>query len=97
MGDGSSVENQNTMQEYFESAVRLAGDYAGVFECDGETSYFYLYRVDANGGQKIVRALNVEMKESQLFDRKLTVVWSENQSTVFLKVDDEVVAALSSD
>jgi hypothetical protein len=85
------------MQEYFESSLRLAGDYAGVFECDGETSYFYLYRVDANGGQKIVRAHNVELKASQLFDRQLTVVWSENQSTVFLKVDDEVVAALSSD
>jgi hypothetical protein len=97
MGEGSSFENRNTIQEYFESSLRLAGDYAGVFECDGETSYFYLDRADANGGQKIVRALNVELKASQLIDRQLTVVWSESQSTVFLKVDDEVVAALSSD
>jgi len=85
------------MQAYYESATRIAGDYAGVFEYDGETSYFYLYRVDANGGQKIVRALNVELKAPQLSDQKITVVWSDNQSTVYLKVGGEVVAALSSD
>ncbi len=85
------------MQKYFESAVRLAADYAGVFECDGETSYFYLYRTHANAGEKIVRALNVELKPSQLFDQEIAVVWSQNQSTVFLKVGDEVIAALSCD
>lgn len=97
MGGGSRCEIRDTMKQYFESAVRLAGDYAGVFECDGETSCFYLYRVDANAGQKIVHALNVGLKVSQLFDRQITVVWSENQSNVMLKVANEVIAALSCD
>ena len=97
MGEESRFELGDTVEEYFESAVRLAGDYAGVFECDGETSYFYLFRVDANAGQKIVRALYVELNASQLLNQQIKVVWSENQSTVFLKLGDEVVAALSSD
>ena len=94
MGGGSRLV---AMQEYFESAVRLAGDYAGVFECDGETRYFYLYRLDANAGHKIVSTLNVGLKASQLLDQHIRVVWSDNQSTVYLKVEGEVVAALSSD
>ena len=97
MGGGSKCEIGRPMQEYFESAVRLAGDFAGVFECDGETSYFYLYRLDASADRKIVRVLNLELKAAQLLDKQITVFWSENQNTVFLKVGGEIVAALSFD
>ena len=97
MVGGSKCEIGCTMREYFESAGRLAGDFAGVFECDGKTSYFYLYRLDASADRKIVRALKLELKAAQLLDKQITVFWSDNQNTVFLKAGGEVVAALSSD
>ena len=51
------------MEEIFESSVRSAGDLAGVFEFDGDTSYFYLYRVDASEGNKVLDAIKVSVGE----------------------------------
>jgi hypothetical protein len=41
-------------KEIFVSSVRSTGDLAGVFEYDGETGYFYLYRAKGASGKKIM-------------------------------------------
>jgi len=45
------------VEEIFKSATRSAGDFSGVFEFDGDTSYFYLYRLHAE--RRIVDAIHV--------------------------------------
>lgn len=55
--------------EIYESAARTAGDLAGVFEFDGDTSYFYLYKTTGDASQKVLGAIHI-MSETPDFDPK---------------------------
>lgn len=76
----------------FDSAVRSIGDLAGVFEFDGETSYFYLYRVDAEEGNKVVEAIKVGVGELSYNQAEVKIHWSADESMVFLRIVGRVVA-----
>lgn len=45
-------------EEMFVESVGRSGDLAGVFEYDGETGYFYLYRI-GDGGSKVLDSIHV--------------------------------------
>ncbi len=45
------------LEEMFDSSVRSAGDFAGVFEYDGETGYFYLYDMSREESQRVLAAI----------------------------------------
>ena len=78
------------MRETFESRVRADGDLAGVFENDGDTGFFYLYKVDAPEGQGIIDAVQVEVGPPSNSD--VEVFWSSDQSLVGLQLGGRLVA-----
>ena len=80
------------MDEMFDSAVRTAGDLAGVFEFDGETSYFYLYRPEAEEGKKVVDTIKVGVADTFYSQADIGVFWSSDESLVCLKVTGKLAA-----
>jgi hypothetical protein len=47
------VKRARCEQKMVESAVRSVGDQAGVFEYDGDTGHFYLYKPKGEKDQKV--------------------------------------------
>ena len=74
------------MEEIFQSSVRSAGDLAGVFEFDGDTSYFYLYRVDASEGNKVLDAIKVSVGEPDYAESEIEIRWSADENLVSLQI-----------
>jgi hypothetical protein len=70
--------------EMFESSLRTCGDLAGVFECDGETGYFYLYEERANEGQKVAGAIHVLTGSPDFGQEDVSVVWDTSERFVGL-------------
>jgi hypothetical protein len=85
------------MEEIFESSVRSSGDMAGVFEFDGETSYFYLYRVDANQEGKVLNAVKVFMDAVDCKQSDVVIKWSSDEKLVFLQLTGQIHAAFDCD
>lgn len=81
------------MNEIFESAVRSAGDLAGVFECDGETGYFYLYEVDVDSGDKIADVIWIFSGQPDFSQSDVSVRWDSSQRTVGLLIGTVLWAA----
>ena len=81
------------MNEIFESAVRSAGDLAGVFECDGETGYFYLYEIDADHGNKIADAIRICVGRPNFSQSDVSVRWDHWQRSVGLLIGEVLWAA----
>jgi hypothetical protein len=88
---------QAVMSEIFESAVRSIGDLAGVFEFDGVTSYFYLYRVDENEEEKILDAIKISVDAPDYTDADVEIQWFDNERLVCLKIREEIWAAFDCD
>jgi hypothetical protein len=72
------------VEEIFESCVRRSGDLAGVFEFDGETSYFYLYSTKDRGGEKVLSAIHILTGPPDFTDSDVSVRWDERESKVGL-------------
>lgn len=70
----------------FGSAVRSAGDLAGVLEYDSETAYFYLYRVDGEHGQKVVDSIHFFSGPSDLSNADIAVRWNSTEQKVGLLI-----------
>lgn len=79
------------MDEMFDSSVRSAGDLAGVFEFDGDTSYFYLYRVAADEGKKVVDAIKIGVGDPLYSQTDVEIFWSSDESLVCLQIADKIV------
>ena len=73
-----------TNEEMFDSAVRSAGDKAGVFEYDGETGYFYLYDTRNEETRKVVDAIPVMNREPDCAETDLAVRWDSAERMVGL-------------
>jgi hypothetical protein len=71
-------------EDLFDSAVRRAGDLAGVFEYDGETAYFYLYDIAHEQEHRIVDAIHVLSGEADLTAQDVDVRWDDAESRVAL-------------
>lgn len=81
------------MDPIFESTPRSSNDLAGVFEYDGETGYFYLYRTSAIAGQKVVGAIPIFDGEPDFEEGELTVRWDAEEQLVALLIAGQTWAA----
>lgn len=72
------------MEEIFDSAVRAAGDLAGVFEYDGETGYFYLYATGGGAGQKVLDSIHILSGELNFMESEISVRWDAKDEKVGL-------------
>jgi hypothetical protein len=80
------------MDEIFDSAVRTSGDLAGVFEFDGDTSYFYLYRPEAEEGKKVADTIKVGVGDAFFSQSDVEVFWSSDESLVCLQITGRLAA-----
>src|SRR5688572_19291530 len=59
-GKGSPIRELRRMpNEIFDSSLRSSEDWAGVFEFDGNTAYFYLYNEAGEQQEKVAGAIHV--------------------------------------
>ena len=73
-----------TNDEIFESSVRGAGDLAGVFEHDGDTGYFYLYKTTAGKDRRVLGAIRVVVGTADFSEQDISVRWDDKESKVGL-------------
>lgn len=83
--------------EMFNSAVRLSGDLAGVFEYDGETGYFYLYKIKRNQGQKVISAIKVLVGTPDFSEGDIAICWNTTESKVGLFIRKQLWAVFDSE
>jgi hypothetical protein len=73
-----------TKEEIFDSAIRSAGDRAGVFEYDGETGYFYLYDNNNAVGRKVIGSIRVLSGDADFTENDVAVRWDREERKVGL-------------
>lgn len=79
--------------DIFESALRGAGDFAGVFEFDGEVAYFYLYDTTLPENQRVVKAIRVFAGTPDFKENDLVICWDRTETKVGLKIGGKLWAA----
>ena len=84
-------------KEMFDSAVRSAGDLAGVFEYDGETGYFYLYETGGAQGHKVSGAIRVLVGDPDVDETDVSVRWDASETNVGLFIRGELYAVFDGD
>ncbi len=77
------------MIDIFESAVRSTNDMAGVFEYDGDSAYFYLYKIDLPDNKKIVGAISIALDSLDVSENDVVLQWDslERYVSLWLKGD----------
>jgi hypothetical protein len=80
-------------KEIWESATRSAGDLAGVFEFDGDTSYFYLYKNSGDSGQKVLEAIHIMSGSPDFNSEDIAIRWDRNETIVGLFIRSKLWAA----
>lgn len=83
--------------EIFITSARSRGDFAGVFEYDGETSYFYLYSLDNPDGEKIVGAIGLSHEITKDSEADLSVRWNKQETKVGVFLRDNLLALFNLD
>lgn len=78
--------------DLFDSSVRPQGDFAGVFEYDGETGFFYLCRAGSSGN-KVLKAVRVVVGPPGFTQGEVTVKWGSDLNTVGLLIRGQLWAA----
>jgi hypothetical protein len=81
------------MTEVFDSAVRSAGDLAGVYEYDGDTSYFYLYDTRSEDTRKVIAAIPVLAGPSDFEEEDVAIRWDSTEGKVGLFIRERLWAA----
>ncbi len=84
-----------TEEEIFESAVRSRGDLAGVFEYDGETSYFYLFKTGQK--QEIIDSVHVASTRPDFTSSDVEIRWTQNGEKVGLMIRGELWAVFDTE
>ena len=77
----------------FASAVRSAGDQAGVFEHDGDTGYFYLYEIKGEEMRKILAAIRAVVGTPAFEKQDVAIRWDASESKVGLFICGQLCAA----
>ncbi len=72
--------------EILDSAMRSAGDQAGVFEHDGDVGYFYLHEMNNKEDQKVVSAIRVLTGTLDFGEEDIAVRWNATESQVGLSI-----------
>ena len=70
--------------EISESSVRSAGDLAGVYEYDGTTGYFYLYRAGGRAENKVLASVHILSGRPDFGDQDVAVRWDVDEERVGL-------------
>ena|SRR5579864_405611 len=78
-----------------EGVLRPQGDLAGVFEYDGETSYFYLYEPDDPKGIGIKGHIHVTSRRPDFAAHDVAITWNRTASMVGLRIRGQLWAVLS--
>jgi hypothetical protein len=78
--------------EMWDSAVRSAGDMAGVFEFDGDSGYFYLHRTSEEDGQKVKGAIHVISGTPDFGQEDINIRWTADQEAVGLFIRSQLWA-----
>ena len=81
-----------TNDEMFDSAVRSAGDKAGVFEYDGETGYFYLYDTRNESSRKVIAAIPLLVGTPDFEEKDITIRWDPTESMAGLFIRGQLWA-----
>ena len=79
--------------EMFDSAVRMKGDLAGVFEYDGDVGYFYLYQTEGDKDRKVLGAIRIFVGDPDLQQADVDVRWNNVESVVGLFIEGQLWAA----
>jgi len=77
--------------EIFESAIRPNGDLAGVYEYDGETGYFYLYKT-GSGENKVLAAIHIFSGPSDFIADDIEILWDRKNEKVGLFIHQKLWA-----
>ena len=91
------ARRRSRMADMFQSAIRSTDDFAGVFEVDGDTGYFYLCRVGPSGEPRILEAIPVSFGEPDYTQDDVEVRWSGDELVVYVMIGGEVRAAFDCD
>jgi hypothetical protein len=79
--------------EIWHSVLRSAGDIAGVFEFNGETGYFYLYRESAPPNHKVVSAIHILSGAPDFEQKDVSIRWTDGENIVGLFIRSVLWAA----
>ena len=85
------------MTEVFDSAVRSAGDLAGVYEYDGDTGYFYLYDTRSEDTRKVIAAISVLAGRSGFEKEDVAIRWDSTEGKVGLFICEQLWAAFDTE
>src|SRR5258708_18966734 len=89
------TEGDMELEEMFDSSVRSAGDFAGVFEYDGETGYFYLYDMSREESQRVLAAIRVVGTKPDFDQDSIEIKWDKAERRVGLFIRGALWAALT--
>jgi hypothetical protein len=78
--------------EIFADSVRSSGDLAGVFEYDGRTGYFYLYRTEDARGPKVIDALHIVSGHIDFGRNDVSIHWDDSETKVALSIKNTIWA-----
>src|SRR5262245_2730403 len=81
----------------FLSSLRHDSEFAGVFEADEDTGYFYLYKPENLEGQRVLGAIHVWSGEPPIKKRQLSIEWSKDDTVVGLLIDGRPWAAFETE
>ena len=78
--------------QIFVESLRSTGDFAGVFEYDGDTGYFYLYDLKRPAGKKVVDTIWILDAITDVVESEIAVLWNEGESDVGLFIGGKLWA-----
>jgi len=84
-------------ESFIESAVRESGDFAGFFEYDGETGYFYLYGPAGAAGKKVLGAIHICSGPPDFALTDVEVRWDLEERCVGVFIEGLLCAAFNCD
>lgn len=84
------------VDEIFESNVRRKGDLAGVFEYDGETSYFYLYD-QSRQKERVLGAIRLLSTRPDFSSEDVDIRWTADDVKVGLFIRGELWAVFDTE
>ena len=78
------------------STNHSGNDLAGVFEFDGDTGYFYLYKQSAKQDQRIIAAIHIISGMPDFEEKDIAVRWNSDEEIVGLFIRFRLWAAFNS-
>jgi hypothetical protein len=91
------TEDAMATDEMFDSSARSKGDFAGVFEYDGEVGYFYLYESGKDAGHKVAGAIRIFSGEAEFKQADIAVRWDGSERSVGLSICGQICAVFDAD